>query len=392
MTDGFLVEEEFSGVTARFAVRVASAVDLTVRRGFAELAPAVRAEAAHRELVEYLAGLSAAGDGCAFEVRWCTGPTGPRLTLLGRARGANRAEVLRAAGRLRDRLLAAPPQVRVEPLVDSDGVDWGFTPFDPAGLVEVRRRGVIGRTERPGARYRSYVAVPPFGSGWTRWPEVVRLLRERDTPAMVSVGLEPVSAPAWLTAALREGADDLAELARPVDLRGTVTGGAQYPAEPFAAPMAALYRDAANRYAAPVFRLRVTVVDTAPGNRLAAAVAQTLRPDPPGDGLAVEAPATPRDRALAMESVGWLGVPRWGVYHAPDVSDLVRLQVELTDAAQAARAVWLPVATTGSLPWFPVTAPPAEAMVSSGDVHFHGDTTVEGDVFTGDKTVNPPQS
>lgn len=389
-----LITRGFSNWTARFAVRVAAAVDWSVLAGYSELGPADRASAAHHELRTYLERLLTAPAGCAFEVRWLARPGRPlALFLLGRARGETEAQVHHAATAALRLVSAAPRHVVVEQLVDADAVTSACTPFPVHrdGLCDVRRPCVLAEPRRPDAGMRFYLAVPPYRPGPHPWPRLLGTLAASTEETMLSIGLEPVVAPHDLAPRLQSIAERYGELARPSTAPGGIFSGmSELPGERFAQWAAPLYQDAADRLRGTVFRLRITVASSAAFDlraaetralRLPHELAGMLAPLGTGNPCVVEAPADPAGRALAHETVGMLGVPSWGghpVWRSPGVAPHLRLLTELADAAQAAATVWLPV--PGGPAGFPVVEPAEADRVRPRQVNYHGPVSVDGDL------------
>jgi hypothetical protein len=393
-----LITRGFGTWTARFGVRVTAAIDWAKLAGYSELNTADRAAAAHQELRAYLERLAAAPPECAFEVRWCTGPDhGLGLVLLGRVHAKTEAEVREPAAAALALLASVPKHVAVEPFADVDAVTAAFAPFPVHrdGLAEIRRPCVVDSPRRVDAGMRFYLAVPPFGPGPHPWPRLLALLAESRSPAMVSVGLQPVAAPRDLSPLLHSVASRYRELAQPRTMSGGLfSGTAVQPGEPFAQWAAQLYQDGADRLRGTVFRLRVTVASSVPFDlgtadvrrpELPGALAAMLAPVGVGGACAVEAPADPTGRALANEAIGMLGVPSWGGDQAlrlPGVAQHLRLLTELADATQAAAAIWLPVPHGPA--GFPIVDPDAADMPQGRSM------VVDGDLVAY-KNVNPPR-
>jgi hypothetical protein len=351
-------------------------VDLSKLRGFSESPPADRAHAAHRELITYLSTLVAEPDGCAFEARWCAGMGGPaELVVLGRARATTRDEAERLGARAYERVIAFPSHVRGEPVTGSDDIDWAFQPFaaNRDGVAEVRRPYVFAAPQRIDAGVQYYVAATPFPPGPLAWPHLLSELASATSPVMISTGLEPITAPADLSARLGEIATRYGTLAQPTAMRsgGLYSGTTTLPPDPFAAWAREVFHDAERRYRGPLFRLRVSVATAAPLDPLLLSRVENLLG---GKGIR---PATEPERAISAAALGSVAVPSWGVPDQP-VPQSVRLLTELADPAQAASAVWLPVADGGPIGWFPTEDPHPDDQPSHGGVHIHG--TVHGDV------------
>ncbi|HVK21775.1 MAG TPA: hypothetical protein VM677_10490 [Actinokineospora sp.] len=372
---GVLARQGFSGWTARFAVQIQAAVNLSERRGFSELAPMERAAAAHREMVGYLARLAAAPDGCAFEIRWRLGAGGPRLFVLGRAGGATQDQATAVATDARALAMELPPQAIGEALTSADDVEAAFRlfPVHRDGIAEIRRPYHFGTPQRIDAGVRYYVAVTPFASGPLGWPELIAGLSSTRQELAISIGLVPTVAPFGLDAALGEIAARYEHLAQPTVLRAGAlySGRTELAPDPFAVWASGVFRAAQQRCRGPLLRTRISVA--------------SARPLDPGqvswvarlvDGQAAY-PRTEVERAIAVEALDALAVPTWGTPELP-VPEQVRLLTELADPAQAAAVAWLPVAAAGPFGWFPTVDPRPGDRPSKGDLNVYG--TVHGDV------------
>jgi hypothetical protein len=184
-------------------------------------------------------------------------------------------------------------------------------------------------------------------------------------------------------------ADRYATLAQPTLSNpggGLYSAPTWLPADPFAATAEHLYRDAARRLNGDLFRLRITVATESPlPDHLAETIADLLSSH--DHSCVVEHPATPMDLGLLLDSVATLGVPIWGgheVWQSQPRS--LRLLTELADPTEAASAIWLPAAATGTLAGFSTTEADPASQPSSAGVHFHGSVVdIHGDVVGGHK-------
>lgn len=396
MKEHVVVDQGLAGWSARFAMRVGSAVDLSALDGEADLPVSDRLDRAHRDDVEYLCHLSTVV-GAAFELRWLAEPGRPlSLTLLGRVDRPDGARIKADAVRALDRLAAVPDHVNAVPLAGRAAIEHAFDPFRPRGIAEVRKPCLSARPQRPDAPVRIFVAVPPLRAVPAAWPSVLELLAGADRPAMLSVGLVPTRVAPTFARYLNLLAEQYGALGRPFRSRA---GGGRYAmprwvdGDPFAATAERLYREAADRYQDTVFRLRITVATAGPFDpHLAQGVAERIgrgvAEDVPGRSCVVERPEEEADQAALAGSVRGLGVPRWGgdgVWRSDSVPQTLRELCELADPAEAAAAAWLPAAADGTLPGgFPVSAP-----VRNGERRARGAGT-DGPVVTQDRRVSPP--
>ncbi|AXX34292.1 hypothetical protein KCV87_21015 [Actinosynnema pretiosum subsp. pretiosum] len=357
---------------ARFGARFASAVDLSELAGYSDRLPDARRAGARRESAAYLGALGQAGPDCEFALHGGPGWSG----ITGVLRGPYREGVERDAERVLERVLAVPEHLVAEPgLPEPDALE----PPRAGWVAELRRRCLVAPATRPDAGKRYYLTMPPLVSEPRVWDGLVDRLPEG---VRLVVGLRPVRVEHEFTARLRSYAEQYAVLAAP----GEFSGGGMYSGrrmlagEPFAADAAALFRDAAERYAGWAFQARVSLV--APG-RLAPALVSAL--EQAVRGVLVE--PTPPDRAAALRALttwdapAW-GTPSWGA--DPAVPPALAPLRELADAVDAAQVAWLPAAATGVLRSLPVTPPPPERRTARGVV-FEGPVTVAGDLVGGDK-------
>ncbi|GAB3461437.1 hypothetical protein [Actinophytocola sediminis] len=397
MNENLLVDHDSSGWSARFAVRVTSAIDLSALRGEVGRPVGEWFDLAHGHDVEYLRRLSTVA-GAAFELRWLAEPGRPlSLTLLGRLHRRHGTEIERDGAEALARLAAVPAHVRVRPLAGRAAIEHAFDPFRPRGIAEVRKPCLTARPHRPDAPVRVFVAVPPLRAQPGDWPGVLEFLADARRPAMLSVGLVPTGVAPSFGQYLSLIADHYGVLGRP----GRSRMGNRYAmpgwidGDPFAAVAEPLYRDAARRYQGTVFRLRITVATAGPPDlTLAHGIAERLgrgiARDVPGRSCVVEWPAAARDRMVLTDSVRALGTPRWGgheVWRSKDVPQALRELCELADPAEAAAAAWLPAAVEGTLPGsFPVTLPAGEGDFPDG----FGDFPPVAEPRAQDKRVSPP--
>lgn len=387
MTEDLLLTREPAGWTARFALRVTSAVDLTRLAGYHNLTAPQRFERARAEDAGYLTRLSHVDSPAAFEFRWLAYPDGLVLVLLGRVTRATRSDTEAAAAWARAELAAVPAHVRCEPAID---IHRWFVPFHPhpQGIAEIRRRCLLATPQRPDAGVPYYLAVAPFHSAPHRWPALLDLLSGARVPTMLSVGIEPLRLGPELGAMLSTVADRYATLAQPALFNpgGLYSGSTWLPADPFAITAERLYRDAARRLHGAVFRLRVTVATESPlPTHLAPTIADLLSsPDHP---CVPEPPSTPMDLGVLLDSLSTLCVPTWGGHEAwRSQPRSLRLLTELADPTEAASTIWLPATTTGPLPGIPITEPDPASQPAGAGVHFHNSTIdIHGDVIGRDK-------
>lgn len=363
MNGTVLLDHGSAGWSARLAVRVTGAVDMSAPRDGLRRSPGEWYDLAHRADVEYLRRLSTV-EGVAFELRWLAEPGRPlSLTLLGRLDRRDGARAKADGARALEQLAAVPAHVVAEPLTDRAEIEHAFGPFHPQGIAEVRKPCLTSSPQRQDVPVPCYLAVPPLRAVPAGWPGVLEFLAAAGRPAMLSVGLVPTGVAPSFARYLSLIADQYATLARPARPR---TSGRRVDADPFAETAERLFRDAAARYRGTVLRLRITVATAGPfdeflAHGVAERIGRGVAEDVPGRSCVVERPSTPRDIGALVASVRMLGVPRWGgheVWRTDGVPPTLRDLCEFADPAEAAAAAWLPVAVDGRLPGvFPTVAP-----------------------------------
>jgi hypothetical protein len=390
MTADMLLSQTPTGWLARFALRISSAVDLTRLSGYHDLTTVQRYERARAEDVAYFGQLSTVDSPVALEFRWLASDP-VELAVLGRLERPNRESAAMAAAWVMRALASLPAHVRWES-VDPAEIGRLFAPFrvHPKGIAELRRPCLVAEPERPDAGVPYYLAVPSWRSAPAEWPRLLELLAGIGVPAMVSIGLEPQVLGPEYGAMLSSVADRYGVLARPGESRlggGLYSGPTWLPADRFASYAEERYRDAATRYRRGGFRLRVTVAADRPiDGHLARSVAGLLSATAQ-ESCVVEAPGSPMDLGMLLDSVTNLGVPTWGGHPIwQSQPRALRLLSELADPEEAAATIWLPAAATGTLRGMPITEPTPDQLPASAGVHFHNSTVdITGDVVGGNK-------
>ncbi|WP_329129114.1 hypothetical protein OG552_02305 [Streptomyces sp. NBC_01476] len=377
------------------AVRLAPATDLRDARGYADLTEEQRrTEAVGRER-DWLAHQWVPGGSVRFEIRYLSDPpTGEiRCALIGQVHAADPRGAEAAAIALRDRLGRPPPHVRAVPVQEAAEVAGLLAPLGPApdALAEIRKviaRGPITRWTVRGEQLG--LAVPPLGGGGrVSWEPVWSSLARRPRRTMLSVCLEPWSAPAGFTARLTHIAQAYGVLARP----GTPDPIWQRPVppDPFSQYAEGVWADAARRYGERGYRMRISLASEGPapdGDRLfelAEEVARTVSapagpagggfpglPAPPGAAVVRRPPpweaAAATDNLLGLnrswlEETYWQGVPAPARQESGQVlghPGTVRILSDLLDLDEAAAAFRLPYAVPNRPPLFAEWAEPPE--------------------------------
>ncbi len=324
----------------------------------------------------WLAAQSSAGRASRFELRYLNDPRSTllRAVLLGqvyRPPGGGDQEVVADARALRDRLAQLPGHLRGTPLTAGE-VRGELRPFEPdlGSVYEVRKRLCSAPCTRGDTGRQICFAVVPFDAGGLGWDVVWAELAELPARALVSVCLEPYQLSPGLRVRLGRLAEEYARLAVP----GTTVPTWSVPtaADPFAAAVAPLYLDAAHRYLANAYRVRISVASEAPlPARFAESVAAALGPGhPAGAGLpgggtaaALTRPAG-HEAELAWQHVavtgqGWLDTAYRQGTPPGQLREEERILCDLVDVRESAAAFRLPYQVPWRRPLFDSGDPPA---------------------------------
>jgi len=370
-----------SCVSAYTGVAITAAADLSESGEFDGLNDSQRHAKAVEAQISWLASHLSGEPSAVFDVRWLNDPSRQqlRLVMLARVDAANPTDAARRAAEVQRRLLAVPTHVSASPISDRDELAATLSPFAPIGrgMVEIRKRCLIGHPNRPDARVRMYLAVQPFTVTSRPWTSLLAAMATHPAPLILSVGLMPASVPNSFTAVLDVNAANYARLARDGEWRQP---GALYHSsvkltpEPFAIEAERLFTDAWRRYRDRVFRIRIQLCSPEPINdSLAHLVGTTISPPETthdndlisnriGAAYALERPVSPADQQafttnlVSLTHRNWGGEPHIWQQHDPPHPHLRDL-CSVVDAREAAAAIRLPVATHGAVPGFPVRKP-----------------------------------
>ncbi|MGH2706956.1 MAG: toll/interleukin-1 receptor domain-containing protein, partial [Actinomycetota bacterium] len=298
----------------------------------------------------------------AFDVRWLNDPGGQRLRLVALARvdAADRASAASRAEEAVRRLGAVPPHVQAIRIADRAELAAALRPFTPheRGMIEIRKRCLLGRPNRPDAGVRLYLAIRPFTVSGRPWTALLAAMATHPAPLILSVGLMPVAVSSSFIRYLEVNAAGYARLAREGEWRapGAVyLSSVKLAPEPFAIEAEQLFMNAWRRYCDRVFRIRIQLCSPEPiDDGLANLVGSTISPakgNPPGPAHTLERPVSVADRQQFVSNLGslthrdWGGDPDiWG--RMPDQRPPAALR-ELrfvVDVSEAAAAVRLPIA------------------------------------------------
>ncbi|MCK9897259.1 toll/interleukin-1 receptor domain-containing protein [Frankia sp. AgB32] len=323
----------------------------------------------------WLAAQCVAGRASRFELRYLNDPRSKllRAVLLGqvyRPPGGGDQEVVADARALRDRLAEVPGHLRSAPLTSAE-VRRELRPFAPdlGSVYEVRKRlSWSPCTRRDTGRQVCFVVVP-FDAGGLAWDSVWAELAELPARALVSVCLEPYQVSPGLRMRLGRLAEEYARLATP----GTTVPTWSVPAaaDPFAAAVAPLYLEAAHRYVAHAYRVRISVASEAPlPPRFAESVAAAVSPGGPagaglpGGGTAALTRPVGHEAELAWQHVavtgqGWLDEAYRQGTPPGQLREEERILCDLVDVRESAAAFRLPYQVPWRRPLFDSGDPPA---------------------------------
>ncbi len=352
-------------------VRIAAAADLTEVRAYAALNETARIARALSAQVSFLAGHHQG----ALELRYVhDSPAGEtKAFLLTRVAGSDEKAAQAAADAAVRRLLTCVDHVLCVPL-SAQELLAALQPFPvhPQGAVEVRKRVLLDRPNRPDAGVQWYFAVEPFTTTPRDWAPVLNRLVAGGQDVAVGVAIEPVRYGPPLTSAAAHVATAYARLARDGEYsRGGLYGGkVKLTPDAFAVDAEKTFSDAARRYGGATFALRISVWSPQPlsdalPDEIGATVSRTDRNDGQSHltsagnvGAAYNLVRPRHDELLAFQAnVTDLSFTRWGRHHA-FASGLAPAALEplcwVVDAAEAAAAFRLPLAVHGHLPGFPV--------------------------------------
>jgi hypothetical protein len=383
MTDeGVLTASDARGIWAWVAVRIDAAADLTETLEYAALADRERLEKATAAETAWLSGQWDNAHLSRFALRYITEPGQPmRCVLLGRVQGPERDSTIGAAVRLRERIAALPKHVLGGEVTDAASVRGWLAPFQPhpAGLVDVRKRIRPGTPSRP-AGVAHYLVVEPFTVAAPSWEPMWQAMAAHPERLLLDVALEPCVVPGDLTGLLHMLATQYGLLARPGFYQADLgSSGAWYAPDAFAVDAARLFADAARRYTARAFKLRVTLASPAPlPESLAERLGHTISPPerPTGESAltatfqgaahSVVRPIGPAELETAWTNIRTLDLLRWDSQYLGTLPVAVppglRLLAELADVREASAALRLPLAAHGTMPGFPVRGPRATGV------------------------------
>ena len=361
--------------TAYFAVSIDAAVNLREAREYQDLPSDQRLSRALEEQQGLLNQFSDPILNVALDLRIVATPrAGLSIAIVGRAWGADPAEVTARAQRLTTQLRASlPPHVRGTVVSDESAIRALLQPFGP-GLDSalITRRELVGAPARPDAYSDYYFSVVPFTWAASDWGNVYAALNASPDPVVLSVAVLPMALPAEFGQELRDRTSYYGRLAREDQLPGGLSYGPRKLApDAFAVDAEQAFADFSRRLEQRAFALRIQV--SAPG-RLPSGIVETIAAaispgdrasgsyldrDRAGSAYDVRRPANEAERQVAewnLHAVDVAMLPgRPEIWRRPNppVPALQMLSV-IGDARDASCAFRLPVAVEGVVPGFKV--------------------------------------
>ena len=363
---------------AYFAVSIDAAVDLLEAREYRGLTREQRLAKALDEQQGMLNGFSDPALNAALDLRIVTHPDAAvplSVALVGRAWGADEAEVVVRAERLRTQLRASLPRhVTGTPVRDESVISALLMPFDGDAAIDsalITRHELLGRPSRPDAGVGYYFSAIPFNWVESDWSRVYSALAASPCLVVVSVAVLPVLVPPVFGQKLLELATFYGRLAREDQREGGLYFGRQKLApDAFAVDAEQTFRDFARRLGQKAFALRIQVAAAGqlpPG--IVETVAAAISPTDPARGTHLE-----RERAVSayeirrpegahrqiaernLRTVDFALLPgRPEIWQRPDAPDpQLQLLSVIGDARDASCAFRLPVAVDGTVPGFRV--------------------------------------
>jgi hypothetical protein len=360
-TDGaFLSTNDGSGCWTWAGIRLSAEGRIDATQRYADLSWDERRKRVSEQETAWLAAQwDTPAPGSRSEVRFATGAEAEKVqaAFLVRVLAAAPDEARRLAGE-RLRRAAGPngalsPHVRAR-LIDSEAElhAWLGYPSRVGGFVEVRKHLSADRITRGGTALTYAVCHGFFDSGaaWDAW---WRSFAALPFPAVLSIGFEPYDAdnPAFRSL-LHRRTMDLEELARQ---------GVPSPLNPYQVPQdraaqAAVpgYRRALARYAGRCFSIRLALASAQPlPSTLVESLVRTVS-SATGAARAVQVAGTELGQVVGeFRALGAPWLPATYQQNLPtELDSLDRLLHSLTDVAEAASVLSLPVHWPGMPPVF----------------------------------------
>ncbi|MGW3154721.1 hypothetical protein [Streptomyces sp. NPDC001089] len=296
-----------------------------------------------------------------WDLRFVSDPASGRVEafVIAQVYGADPASAVRAARDTLPVLARFPPHVTGTRIEDTGEIARLLAPFVPewGAIAEVRKRITCRTLTRAWGAERVATAVSRFDAQDPSWDRIWAHLATEPRRTVVSVCLEPCSAPAGLAEGLAMRAQAFGTLAVPGP-PDPLYGG-PVPGDLFAREAHALYDAASRRYAGRLHRVRVSVAAEGPApmsDVLTGLIGHTVAPA--GSGAVVVRPQSAEDHRVAcgnllgvnrdwQREAYWQGVPVF--LRAPSAGQLwlsdpglVTTLADLVDADEAAAVFRLP--------------------------------------------------
>lgn len=196
-----------------------------------------------------------------WDLRFLSDPVSGRIetVLIAQLYGADQAAALRAARDTLPALARFPAHVTGTRIEDTEEIARLLAPFvpGPGAIAEIRKRVTCRTLTRVWEAERIATTVSRFDASDPSWDRVWAQLATERRKTVVSVCLEPCSAPAGLADGLTMRAQAFWTLAVP-GLPDPLHG-LPVPGDPFAQEAHGLYEQAARRYTGRLHRARVSV-------------------------------------------------------------------------------------------------------------------------------------
>jgi hypothetical protein len=196
-----------------------------------------------------------------WDLRFISDPVSGRIetVVIAQLYGADRAAAVRAARYALPALARFPAHVTGTRIEDIAEIERLLAPFVPGwgGIAEIRKRITCRTLTRLWGAERIATTVSRYDARDPSWDRIWTQLAAEPRRTVVSVCLEPCSAPAGLTEGLTMRAQAFGTLAAPGSPDPLY--GNPVPGDPFAQEAHGLYDAAARRYTGRLHRARVSV-------------------------------------------------------------------------------------------------------------------------------------
>jgi len=253
-----------------------------------------------------------------WDLRFISDPVSGRIetAVIAQLYGVDRAAAVRAVEDALPRLARFPAHVTGTRIEDTAEIARLLAPFVPGwgAIAEIRKRITCRTLTRLWGAERIATAVSRFDGRDPSWDRIWAQLAAEPRRTVVSVCLEPCSAPAGLTEGLTMRAQAFGTLAVPGPPDPLY--GSPVPGDPFAHEAHGLYDAAARRYTGRLHRVRVSVAvagEAPVSDVLTGLLSHTVAPT--SSGAVVVRPHSPEEHQVACGNL--LGVNRdwqWEAY------------------------------------------------------------------------------